>query len=239
MFDIRLRGWKDRAVDPLSRILPSFVTPGHITSAAFVCGLVSCLLAATPPPPPSHLSRGRLALALAFWLANRFLDCLDGSLARTRGCATQLGGFWDLLSDFIVFSLLPIAVARGQAELISVDWTALALLEASFHVNNFVLFYLAAVAAAKQDAELTSVTMKPALVEGFESGLLFTAMLIWPARINTWSWLMATAVVFGTAQRIWALVPLLRRLDLSTKTRSKQVITRAKIEREKKIKSDE
>jgi hypothetical protein len=57
---------------------------------------------------------------------------------------------------------------------------ALTLLEASFHVNNFVLFYSAAVAANRKDIELTSVTMRPALIEGFESGLIFTPMLVWP-----------------------------------------------------------
>lgn len=208
MFDITLRGWKDGLVAPISRGVPLSITPGQITLAAFVCGLLSCLLAMMP---------GFETMALAFWLLNRFLDCLDGSIARVRNCATQLGGFLDLLSDFIVYSLLPIAIARGQSKFVLVDWTALALLEASFHVNNFVLFYVAAVAADKMDEELTSVTMKPALIEGFESGLLFTMMLIWPARINMWSLVMAIGVAFGTVQRVWTTIPVLNRVDLPTK----------------------
>lgn len=63
-------------------------------------------------------------------------------------------------------------------------WVAVALLEASFHINNFVLSYIAAILektkasnTEKQKRELTSVMMKPALVGGFESGLFFTAML--------------------------------------------------------------
>jgi phosphatidylglycerophosphate synthase len=209
MFDITLRGWKDGLVDPISRGVPRSITPGQITLAAFVCGTMSCLLATTP---------GYGNAALIFWLLNRFLDCLDGSLARATNSATQLGGFLDLLSDFIIYSLLPIAIARGQSQFIPIDWTALALLEASFHVNNFVLFYIAAVAADKKDGELTSVTMKPGLIEGFESGTLFTMMLIWPARISIWSWLMAVGVAFGTAQRVWTLIPVLKRLDFATKS---------------------
>ncbi len=204
MFDISLRGWKDGVVDPISQGLPRFLTPGQITFIAFVCGLIACLLAMKP---------GYEKMALIFWLLNRFLDCLDGSLARTRDCATQLGGFFDLLSDFMVYSLLPIAIARGQSRFIQVDWTALALLEASFHVNNFVLFYIGAVAADKKDGELTSVTMKPALIEGFESGLLLTMMLLWPARVNLWSRVMAIGVGIGTSQRVWMLIPVLKRLD--------------------------
>ncbi len=105
------------------------------------------------------------------------------------------------------------AIARGQSDIVTVDWTALALLEATFHVNNFVLFYVAAVAAEKKDGELTSVTMKPALIEGFESGVLFTMMLIWPTWINTWCWAMALGVVVGTAQRVSNLIPVIKRLD--------------------------
>jgi phosphatidylglycerophosphate synthase len=209
MFDITLRGWKDRVIDPLSRRVPLFITPGQITFAAFVGGIVSCFFA---------MNSGHESIPLFLWFLNRFFDCLDGSLARTRNCATQLGGFLDLLSDFVVYSLLPIAIARGQSKLISIDWIALALLEASFHVNNFVLFYIAAVAADKKDGELTSITMKPALVEGFESGLLFTAMLIWPARINMWCWIMVVGVAIGTLQRVWILIPVLNRLDLHTKS---------------------
>lgn len=210
MFDIALRGWKDGVVDPISRGVPRSITPGQITLAAFVCGLISCCLATTP-------DFGNMALS--FWLLNRFLDCLDGSVARARNSATQLGGFLDLLSDFIVYSLLPIAIGHGQSHSMTVDWMAIALLEASFHVNNFVLFYVAAVAADKKDGELTSVTMKPALIEGFESGVLFTVMLIWPARINMLSWVMAMGVALGTLQRVWLLVPVLKRLDSDTKSR--------------------
>lgn len=209
MFDIALRGWKDGTIDPISRKLPPSITPSQITFVAFLCGLISCLLAA---------NSSYAGMALFFWSLNRFLDCLDGSVARTKNCATQLGGFLDLLSDFIIYSLLPIAIARGQSDLIIVDWTALASLEATFHVNNFVLFYVAAVAADKKDGELTSVTMKPALIEGFESGMLFTMMLIWPARINMWCWVMAIGVTGGTAQRLWTLIPLLKRLDSPTRS---------------------
>lgn len=205
MFDISLRGWKDGAVDPISRSLPTSITPGQITFTAFICGLLSCVFA---------MNAGYGKMALVFWSLNRLLDCLDGSVARVRNSATQLGGFLDLLCDFIVYSLLPIAIGRGQSQFSSIDWTALAILEGSFHVNNFVLFYIAAVAADKKDGELTSVTMKPALIEGFESGALFTLMLIWPAHISTWAWVMVLGVTIGTAQRVWTLIPILNRLDL-------------------------
>ena len=211
MFDIVLRRVKDQISDPVSRLLPSWISPNYLTFLAFVSGLASCY----------NASSNRMSWSLLFWLLNRALDCLDGSVARRRGASTELGGFLDLLGDFIVYSLIPISTAYGQEKVSSVDWRAVAVLEASFHVNNFVLFYIAAVASAKKAEELTSVTMMPALVEGFESGMIFTGMLVWPEIIGLWAWGMAVAVLFGITQRILVLVPILRRLDDSTRSKDR------------------
>ncbi len=164
--------------------------------------------------------------ALVFWISNRALDCVDGALARHRGQASDLGGFIDLLCDFIVYSLIPIscAVAASQPDGVGANvdsqlflWLPVALLEATFHVNNFVLFYISAVLEkrkAKGDEksvkELTSVAMRPALVEGTEAGLLFTAMLAWPQHIVPLSWLMAGLVTVGITQRVFWVIPVLK-----------------------------
>ena len=201
MFDIALRRWKDSLADPVARIIPNWISPTQVTGAAFVAGLLACFTAAT------SVSN---ALAVSLWAANRLLDSVDGSLARHRKVASDLGGFLDLLSDFIIYSMLPVAIAYGQDKgLYHIDWVSVATLEATFHVNNFILFYSAAMAAQKDDQELTSVTMRPALIEGFESGLLFTAMLIWPQYINTWARIMSVGVVIGIFQRTLAVVTVL------------------------------
>ncbi|KAK5019904.1 hypothetical protein LTR60_000029 [Cryomyces antarcticus] len=183
MYDNHLRHLKDRITTPVCQIMPSWITPNLTTLVAFISGLLAVGAAAL------SMSPSRL-WPLVFWLLNRILDGVDGTLARTRGTATALGGFLDLLSDFILYSLIPIALAHGQDRRLedavdtvssaSVDWRAVAVLEATFHINNFVLFYIGAVVAAKADGELTSVVMTPALIEGLESGLIFTAMFAWP-----------------------------------------------------------
>ena len=215
MFDIYLRGLKDRMVDPISGVLPLWLSPNVLTLSAFLVGIGSCLAASRSTSP---------SLALFLWLGNRLLDCLDGSVARKRKKITQLGGFLDLLGDFIVYSLIPLSIALGQdyrqlQALISSSgqsvsrWKAVAVLEASFHVNNFVLFYTAAVSSKLRAGELTSVTMQPALIEGFESGLLFTAMLAFPAYLSLLSWIMAFAVAIGTLQRATTLLQALSLVD--------------------------
>lgn len=204
MFDIRLRSLKDGIFEPCCQFIPSIITPFQITAAAFVAGLLSCQFA----------SQNHILTSLSFWLLNRALDCLDGALARHRKSASDLGGFLDLLGDFIVYSLLPIAIVAGQAGELS-QWQAVAVLEASFHLNNFVLFYIAAIAEKKASAgenrskELTSLMMKPALIEGMESALFFTVMLAYPECIRIWSYSMAGLVLIGTAQRVVWVVPVL------------------------------
>ena len=201
MFDIQLRSFKDRLFDPSCHYIPLAVTPLHVTTSAFSAGLAACYSA----------SQQQVLLSVFFWLLNRVLDCLDGALARHRKAASDLGGFLDLLGDFIIYSLLPISLAMGQPD----AWEAVAILEASFHVNNFILFYVAAIAEKKAVAngakskELTSLMMKPALIEGMESGILFTAMVVFPEYLRILSWVMALLVSLGIIQRVnWTISAL-------------------------------
>ncbi|RMJ28458.1 hypothetical protein PHISP_00673 [Aspergillus sp. HF37] len=208
MFDLALRQTKEQGLQSICPIIPAFVQPTHITLVAFLFGLLSCISAAF-----SHYT-----LALPAWLLNRVLDGLDGSVARNRNNPTEVGGFVDLLCDFVIYSLLPISVGYGEDRCrAAVDWHAIACLEASFHLNNSVLLYVAAVEGKRRGHEthdeLTSLAMRPALVEGLESGVLFTLMLAYPGYFETVAWGMAGAVSVGILQRVWYVVPVLGRLE--------------------------
>lgn len=177
---------------------------------------------------------------MIFWFLNRTFDCLDGGVARLRSQQSDLGGFLDLLGDFIVYSAIPISCGLSNAassqEVMGRRglWLAIAVVEATFHVNNFVLFYVGAVvekrsgivalAEARKDGkdkigqqeakakvkQLTSVAMRPALIEGVESALLFTVMLALPSWTKHVCWLMAALVTVGICQRVLWVVPVLR-----------------------------
>ncbi|KAI6792035.1 hypothetical protein KC363_g6193 [Hortaea werneckii] len=224
MLDITLRPLKDQVFDPLCSLIPQSTTPGQLTFAAFVTGLLSCVAVAQQAP----------FTAVSLWLLNRALDCLDGAIARQRNQSTDLGGFLDLLGDFVIYSLIPICCALGGGTYeLSVSqtqrlWAAVACSEASFHVNNFVLFYIAAITEKQKAAnavangesssaglgekrvrELTSLSMKPALVEGAESGLIFTIMLIKPEWAEILCWMLTGGVAIGTVQRVMWVVDVL------------------------------
>lgn len=236
MLDTPLRPLKDRIFDPVARSIPLFVTPLHLTLLAFISGLISCIYAATDHPVAS----------LTFWFLNRALDCLDGGVARLRSQQSDFGGFLDLLGDFIVYSAIPISCGLSSAararDATGTLWLAIAVVEASFHVNNFVLFYVGAVVEKRRGLvalkkammknrnaggegamgdregeeveervkQLTSVAMRPALIEGVESAVLFTIMLAWPAYTELACWLMAGLVSVGICQRVVWIVPVLK-----------------------------
>ncbi len=212
MFDITLRPLKDNLFTPISHHIPLNITPQQITLAAFLSGLISCAFACA----------GYILPSLVFWAVNRCLDCLDGAVARHRNQQSDLGGFLDLLGDFIVYALIPIAVALGNSRTVrkqhAGDFLVVALLEASFYLNNFVLFYIAALVEKsnaegleRQKDEVTSLAMRPALVEGFESGVFFTLMLASPQNLVPLCWIMLVGVAFGTCQRVRWLITALRR----------------------------
>lgn len=196
MLDIQLRPIKDRLFDSITPLVPQYITPLHVTLLAFLCGVQACFYAAHARP----------ALSNVLWALNRAFDCLDGALARHRGQVSDLGGFLDLLGDFIIYSVIPIACALASDDSTRSLWIAVAALEASFHINNFVLFYVAAVVEksnnkAKRE-ELTSLSMKPALIEGTESAVFFTAMLAYPNYAKQLSWCMLSLVCIGIVQRV-------------------------------------
>ena len=226
MFDLPLRSLRDALTHPLTQQVPLDLSPTRITLLALVSGLLSIYAASTRP---LSSSADYVSPALVLWLLNRALDCLDGAVARQRGQVTAVGGFLDLLGDFVVYAGIPVGVAwnetrkalalggstgEGVLGVAGAIWLPVALLEAACWINNFVLFYGAAAMAGKRsEGELTSVPMRPALVEGFEAGLFFTAMLIWPGWVGVIAWVMTGAVVVGTVQRSVWLVGVLGGLD--------------------------
>jgi len=92
MFDHLLRQLKDRWLAPFSRLLGARVSPFSISLLAFVAGVGAALAA----------YRGQNTTALVAWLINRTLDGLDGTHARVHNSQSDVGGYLDIMFDFIV-----------------------------------------------------------------------------------------------------------------------------------------
>ena len=198
MFDLRLRPLKDRALSGVAERIAHVVGPGTLTLA----GLALTLGAA------GAAWAGLSALAVVGWLLGRLLDGLDGPVARARGTASDLGGYQDLLADTVGYVAIPLGVALAVDT--RTGWITVAVLLGTFWVNGMSWSYLAALLekrglGASATGEVTSVTMAPALVEGTETIVFFTAFLALPS-LTPWLFsAMAVLVAVNVLQRLaWA-----------------------------------
>jgi phosphatidylglycerophosphate synthase len=175
------------------------LTANQVTIAGFACGVAAI----------GAIALQSYTLGLLLLLANRLADGVDGALARRTG-ATDLGGYLDIVLDFIIYSGAAFAFALAQPE------NALA---AAFLIFSFMgtgsSFLAFAIFAAKRKLDGEAAANKSfyylgGITEGTETILLFVIILLVPG------WFPITAYVYGalcwltTVGRIGAAVQRLR-----------------------------
>jgi phosphatidylglycerophosphate synthase len=201
VLDARLR----RLIDsPLDRLAAPLASRGLSANAVTVVGFLIGLGAAAAIAGRAYL------LGLGLLLLNRLLDGLDGAVARRRGL-TDLGGFLDIVLDFLIYSAVPFAFALADP---GANALAAAFLIFSF-VGTGSSFLAFAIMAAKRGIATDlrgqkSLYYLGGLTEGTETILVFVLACVWPA------WFPWIALVFGllcwltTATRIAIAAQLLR-----------------------------
>lgn len=203
MLDLRLRPIKDRLLDNVARRLATIVGPGTLTLLSLAITVGAGFAAAV----------GATVVALVGWLVGRLLDGLDGPVARIRGQASDLGGYYDILADTVGYVAVPLGVAFGVDS--RSGWIAVAVLLGVFWVNGMSWSYLAAVlekrgAGSATTGEMTSVTMRPALIEGTETIVIFSVFIVLPDWAPWTFSVMAALVAVNVIQRLrWAARHLL------------------------------
>jgi len=196
MFDSRLRPLVDPISNHLGRWLVRFgISANMVTVSGGVIGLLAfhavCL--------------GFYQLALAMILLNRIFDGLDGAVARQNGI-TDLGGYLDIVLDFIFYALIPLGFAIGDPN----NALAAAVLITSF-VGTGSSFLAFAIMAEKRGIS-TDIRGKKSLyylgglTEGFETILVLVMMCIWPSYFQWFAYIFAGLCWITTSTRIyWAL----------------------------------
>lgn len=202
MLDSFIRATKDRLLAPLATRIGQAVHPNTVTVVAWLAGMAAALAAAL----------GAFPWALALWLVNRLLDGFDGTLARTAGTQSDTGGYLDILLDFSVYAMLPIALVL-HARTWAVAVAGIVLL-ATFYVNAASWMYLAAILERRDlgiaaTGERTTITMPAGLIEGTETFILYVLFLIFPAHLTLLFTLMSLGVIGTIAQRMFNAWPLL------------------------------
>ena len=118
-----------------------------------------------------------------FLLVNRFFDGLDGALARLIG-ETDLGAFYDIISDFLFYSLFPISFILIDLK----NSYSICFLLLSF-VATQTTFLASAWIVEKNKLLISDVQKKSffytgGITEGFETILCFMLMLFFNEHIN-------------------------------------------------------
>ena len=197
MVDKVLRAPKRQVLEPLAKRLNG-VSPTALTGLGLVVGLL-CAFAALS---------GQSGLALAFWLLNRLLDGLDGELARVFERQSDLGGYFDIMADLVVYAAVPIGLSYGYGG--PGTLLALVVLLSSYYLNAGSWMYLSALLekrnrGAAAHGEATSVTMPSGIIEGAETVVFYGLFLLFPNALTFLFWTMSALVIVTMAQRLlWA-----------------------------------
>ncbi len=134
---------------------------------------------------------GMFIYASIFLFLNRFCDGLDGALARLVG-ETDIGAFYDIVSDFLFYSLFPISFIFLDIE----NAYSICFLLLSFVATQTT--FLASAWLVEKNKLLISENQKKSffyiggITEGFETILCFILMLLF------YDFIDYIAYIFGT-----------------------------------------
>ena len=141
-------------------------------------------------------------LGLILILINRFLDGLDGSLARL-GTPRKFGAFFDITSDFAFYALIPLGFA-----VFSPYENALptAFLLAAFYVNGSS-FLAEAIIIEKYNIKIDQADKgffySSGLIEGFETICFFLFICFFPNVYAQAAYIFFTLTIFTHIIRIF------------------------------------
>ena len=193
MLDERMRILKEKIFVPLAR--PLLALPPWLFS---LLGLVVGMVAA------GALWQRNYLVGFLLWFLNRLFDGLDGTVARQRAQSSDLGGYLDIVFDFIVYAAIPIGLALGRST--TPVYLSLIFLLAAYYVNAASWMYLAAILEkrkASRSASVTAVTMPGGLIGGTETILFYTAFIFFPGYLVFLFSFLAVLVSFTAGQRVW------------------------------------
>jgi len=181
MLDTRIRRIIDPSLDKCGIILSrTGISANRMTVAGFVIGVGAF----------AALSFGEYTLGLVLILLNRLADGLDGAIARHEGI-TDLGGYLDIVLDFIFYALVPLGFAISEPDYA----VAAAFLIVSF-VGTGTSFLAFAIMAQKRGIsgagpQRKSLYFLGGLTEGTETILVMLLFCLVPDLF------VPLAVVFG------------------------------------------
>lgn len=191
MLDARLRPLVD---PPLNRVGHALAGLGVTANALTAVGLVVGLAGA------AAIAGGHVGWGLAFTIANRLLDGLDGAVARACG-PTDIGGYFDIVADFAFYVAVPVGFGFMAPE----HARPALVLVASFVLTGASFLAFAIIAAKRQvDTHAhgrKSFFYSTGLAEGTETIAVFIMMCLAPAWFGLIAYAYALLCVLTVVQR--------------------------------------
>jgi len=191
MLDPLMRRLIDPPLNGVAAVWPRRVSANQITIFGLALGVV-CFLA---------IAVNAMTAALVLLALNRLVDGLDGAVARAR-TPSELGAYLDIVSDFVLWGLLPI----GFIILDSNNAVAAAVLLSSFSMSMTV-FLAFAIMAEKRGLETDAQGSKSffyiaGLAEGTETIAFFAIVIIWPGAFIPAAFVYAGIVYLSVIGRV-------------------------------------
>jgi phosphatidylglycerophosphate synthase len=200
MLDGQIRRWIDPALDRLGIALARIgLSANAVTVGGFLIGVGGWVA----------LAFQSYVIALVLIASNRIADGLDGALARRRG-PTDLGGYLDIVLDFLFYAGVPFFFGVGRPEF---------ALPAAFLVFSFVgtgsSFLAFAAIAAKRQLTTERLGKKAiyylgGLTEGAETIALFLLICLLPNYFDWFAWIFGGLCWITTTTRILMAIAAFR-----------------------------
>jgi phosphatidylglycerophosphate synthase len=167
------------------------ITANQLTLVGFLIGISALPL----------LAHDYYRLALLAILLNRFLDGLDGAVARATAVSDR-GAFLDIALDFLFYGAVPLGFCLADP---SSNALAAAVLLFSF-IGTGSSFLAASVIAGKRNMTARhfrkGIFFTAGLMEGFETALAFALMCVLPSHFPIIAYVFAALCLLTTVLRL-------------------------------------
>ncbi|MEM6497548.1 MAG: CDP-alcohol phosphatidyltransferase family protein [Pseudomonadota bacterium] len=194
MFDSRIRVFIDPPLNAAGRKLAAMgVSANGVTVAGFVLGMAGAVA----------IAFGAIVFGLVLILISRLADGLDGAVARATQ-TSDLGGFLDIVLDFIFYGAVPLAFAFYDPANNALPAAVLLL---SYFANGST-FLAYAIMAEKRNIETSAQGVKSlyymtGLAEGGETIAAIALFCLFPAYFPLIAYGYATLCYASAAGRIF------------------------------------
>ncbi|MCH1542809.1 MAG: CDP-alcohol phosphatidyltransferase family protein [Alphaproteobacteria bacterium] len=191
MLDATMRRLIDPPLNAAAGMIGTKISANSITIGGFLLGGGSAYA----------VVQGQFTTALILLLLNRMADGLDGAVARQTK-ATDLGAYLDIVSDFVLWAILPLAFLFHDMN----NAFAVAVLLLSFAMSMTV--FLAYAIQAERRGTVSDAQGKKGfyylagLAEGTETILFFIAAMAYPHSFAPLALLFAAFVFLSVIGRL-------------------------------------